>query len=58
MPFVLVTGVAELEQSRSHSGADPSWTSRPVAATLTKPVDSRAVSACLQHRPRAGFPAR
>ena len=47
MPFVLVTGLAELEQSRttrrSEAGDQPT-----VAATLTKPVDSRAVSACLR----------
>lgn len=42
MPFVLVTGVAELALSRSLQGDSPQ-----VAATLTKPVDSRAVANCL-----------
>ncbi len=47
MPFVLVTGVVEIEESRSTPGADPTGQQPTVAATLTKPVDSRAVSACL-----------
>ncbi len=48
MPFVLVTGIAELDASRSIPGADPTGHQPTAAATLTKPLDSRAVSACLR----------
>ncbi len=46
MPVVYVTGVAEREHPHDAVGLLPA--SHPVAAaTLSKPVDSRAVSACV-----------
>ena len=47
MPVVLVTGVAGLEQTRSRFGSGLVAELPTLAATLTKPVDSRAVSVCL-----------
>lgn len=47
MPVVLVTGVDGLEQSRARFGSGLVTDLPTLAATMTKPVDSRAVSACL-----------
>lgn len=57
MPVVLVTGVAGLEQSRARLGSGLMADLPALAATLTKPVDSRAISGCvtqlLEQRPAA-----
>lgn len=47
VPVVLVTGVAGLEQTRARTASGLPTGLHALAATLLKPLDTRAVSACL-----------